>query len=253
MQRLLLSLLFALFSQSALAIVSMQDIHLHPPGEGFGGRIAFDLNSLSGNSNKEEYNVGGNLNYRSGKSTSILLLDTAYGESLGVPYTNRSFGHLREIYQSTPLLAWEAFVQRESDVFARLSLRQLYGGGARFTFNPGDHSLIYLGTGVFNESETLDNKAGTTDSGKTDLVRGNLYLVFKYILNDDLKLINSTYWQPALSDTADWRLLESLALSVSISKKLSLKMSLGYRNDSQPPQKLGPVDRSFSSSLEYRF
>jgi len=253
MSRLLLILSIALFTQPALAIVSMQDIHLNPPGEGLGGKLVFDLSTLGGNSNKEEYDVGGNLSWRQGKSASYLLLNRAYGESLSVPYTDKAFVHLREIYQATPRLAWEAFVQGETDRFARLTLRQLYGAGARFTFKPGDNSLIYLGTGAFSVGETLDDKPGTTDGGTTSLVRANLYLVVKYSLNDRIKLINSTYLQPALSDSQDWRMLESLSLQVALSDTLAWKMSLGYRHDNQPPQTLGPLDQSFSSSLVYRF
>jgi putative salt-induced outer membrane protein YdiY len=253
MLRLTLALLFTLLTQPALAIVSMEDIHLNPPGEGLGGRLAFDLSTLGGNSNKQEYDVGGNLSYKQGKSSSFLLVNRAYGESLQVPYTDKAFLHLREIYQATPRLAWEAFLQGEQDKFARLNLRQLAGAGARFTFRPGINSLIYLGTGAFGVTETLDDTPGTTDGGTTNLVRANLYLVVKYALSDRIKLINSTYFQPALSDSADWRMLESLSLQVSLSKSLAWKLSLGYRHDNQPPQQIGPIDQSFNSSLEYRF
>lgn len=253
MLRLILILSIALFTHPALAIVSMQDIHLNPPGEGLGGKLAFDLSTLGGNSNKEEYDVGGNLSWKQDKSASYLLMNRAYGESLSVPYTDKSFVHLREIYQSTSRLAWEAFIQGETDRFARLSLRQLYGAGARFTFTPGDNSLIYLGTGAFSVTETLDDKAGTTDGGTTSLMRANLYLVIRYSLSDTFKLINSTYLQPAFSDSQDWRMLESLALQVALSKRLAWTMSVGYRHDNQPPQTVGPIDQSFSSSLVYRF
>jgi putative salt-induced outer membrane protein YdiY len=253
MLRITLILLFALFSQQALAIVSMEDIHLSTAKQGLSGKLAFDLSTLSGNSAKQEYDVGGNLRWEKGKHSRFLLLDYAYGESLSVPYTDKAFLHLREIYQATPGLAWEAFIQGERDQFARLTLRELYGAGARFTFRPTTNTLIHLGTGAFSVGEDLFDTAGTTDGGYTSLLRANLYLVVKYTLNDRIKLVNSTYLQPALSDTADWRLLERLAMQVALSETLALKLSLGYRHDNQPPQTIGPIDTSFSSSLEYRF
>jgi putative salt-induced outer membrane protein YdiY len=253
MLRLISTLFLALFAQHALAIVSMEDIHLSPPKEGLGGKLAFNLSTLSGNSDKQEYEVGGNLRWKKGKQSRFLLLDYAYGESLSVPYTDKAFMHLREIYQATPRVAWEAFMQGERDSFARLTLRELYGAGARFTFSPGTDTLIYLGTGAFSVGETLYDTVGTTDGGHTSLLRANLFLVVKYTLNDRFKLINSTYLQPALSNTEDWRLLERLSLQLALSQTLALKLSLGYRHDNQPPQTIRPIDQSFSSSLEYRF
>lgn len=255
MLRLSSALLLSLFTQHALAIVSMEDIHLASPKEGLGGKLAFTLNSLSGNSEKQEYEVGGDLHWKNRKQSVYLLLDYAYGESGSPPvaYTDKAFMHLRDIYQATPRLAWEAYVQGEQDQFARLTLRELYGAGARFTFRPGTNTLIHLGTGVFSVGENLFDTAGTSDGGYTSVLRANLYLVVKYTLNDRIKMINSTYLQPDLSNTEDWRLLERLSLQVELSQTLALKLSLGYRHDNQPPQTILPIDSSFTSSLEYRF
>ncbi|MBD3670776.1 MAG: DUF481 domain-containing protein [Gammaproteobacteria bacterium] len=251
--RTLTLLVLGLMTQSAMAIVNMADIHLNTIDQGIGGKVALSLSSLSGNSNNQDYEAGATLKWRGGKESRYLMLDTAYGESNDVAYTDKGFVHLREIYQMSPLLAWEAFAQVEQNRFARLSLRQLYGGGARFSFRQAEKLSFHLGTGLFQIDESLFDTGTSTDGGNTSLLRANLYLVLKYKVTDKIELVSSTYLQPALSDSGDWRLYEDAALQVPLSKALSLKLSLNYRHDNRPPQEVAPIDRSFKTSLEYRY
>jgi len=68
-----------------------------------------------------------------------------------------------------------------------------------------------------------------------------------------VRVLSTTYYQPAVDDFGDYRLLEDAALSVKMTDSLSLKVSLNLAHDSQPPQDVKKTDTTYSTGIEYSF
>jgi putative salt-induced outer membrane protein YdiY len=238
----------------AHAVVSMENLHLKTPAEGFEGEIDLSAGGSSGNTDKSDISVGTRLQWQTGMHTDYVVLNYAYGESNDVRDTNRSFLHVRHIGRISRPLAWELFLQGESNEFGRIEFRRLAGGGARFSLlEKQTRSDAFLGVGAFYEMQTITDIIGTTDTGTETTWRGNLYLVLKYVLNDNVRLVSSTYYQPSFEDSGDYRAIENAALEVSMTEKLALSVRIEVKHNSRPPQTVEKTDVIYRTGINYKF
>ncbi len=245
-------LLFILLSSNADAIVNMEELHTGEPKPGFSGQVELSMQNSRGNSDKQEYSLGSRLQHHRDAITNYLLLSGSYGESNGIKNTEKGFLHARHIHRLGPILSAEAYTQAETDTFARLELRALLGAGVRLTLLPrAERGEAYLGLGGYYSEERIDQSFA--DGGTEALWRANSYLVLKYQVSDNTTLLSTTYYQPALKDAADYRLLEQAAMRVKVSEMLSLIVALDYRRDNRPPIGVEKEDINLSTSLSLEF
>ena len=184
--------------------------------------------------------------------TDYLLLSGSYGKSNGVKSSDKSFVHLRHIQQFHPTTAWEAYLQAEKDQFARLEYRGLAGGGLRFNlYQQENRGAIYLGLGAYYSEERIDD--AYADAGTERLWRGSSYLLLKYQATPNTVLMSTTYYQPAMGDSADYRALEQAAMKVKLNDQLSLVLSADYRYDSQPPIGVEKENSTVKTSFSLEF
>jgi putative salt-induced outer membrane protein YdiY len=241
------ALVFAL-ATPAHAIVNIEDLRASVPPEGVSGRFDLSGSSQSGNSNSLHVSTGGRINWKRGDTLDFIVASYDFGETSGVRDTNQSLVHIRHVVTLNPTWAWEAFGQVEQDEFRRLNYRGLLGGGLRRTLiHNDDRAAAYLGFGGFYSTEQL------TGGGTENLWRANLYLVLKHAIGKHAHFATTTYYQPALKDTSDFRMYEEAGLSVAITKTLDLTTGLMVRYDSRPPTGVRAGDISFSTGIKYRF
>ena len=183
---------------------------------------------------------------------NYLLLSGSYGESNGVKNTEKGFLHARHMRGLTPFVTAEGYVQTEYDKFARLEFRGLLGGGVRLTLLPrAKKGEAYLGLGAYYSEERIDNSFA--DGGTEVLWRANGYLVLKYQASENTTLVSTTYYQPALDETGDYRLMEQAAMKVKISDMMSLLISVDYRADSRPPLSVEKENIHYKTTLSLEF
>lgn len=245
---------FLLLPCPGMAIVNMENLHLGQPQDGFSGKIVLSSSGASGNTEKSDVAVGTRLQWHKQKITDVVVLDYSRGSASGARYTDKGFFHFRHIHQLTPRAAAEGFLQAEQNEFTRLEFRGLAGGGARFSL--GRHSAaraMFFGAGIFHVTETLAEQPGLTDDGTEKLSRANMYFVIKYQFNKQTKFLSSTYYQPAFGSSSDYRIFETVSLSVNLAKHLALKLGLEVVHDSQPPQAIENTDISYRTGISYEF
>ncbi len=252
--RWLLTTLMVGWGTVAHAIVNIEALNTGEPLPGYSGTVDVSANGQSGNTDKLAINAGARLQWHGGAITNFAIFRYNYGESGGMQDTNKLFSHARHIHQVTDVTAYEGFIQAERNTFARLSFRGLIGGGARFTLVETPHiKKVHLGLGGFFSRETLEKRAGLTDAGSDNTWRVNTYLNYVQQLNGSVRVLSTTYYQPAVDDFGDFRLLEDAALSVKMTDSLSLNVSLDLAHDSQPPQDVKKTDTTYSTGIEYSF
>lgn len=239
---------------SAHAIVNVEQAIIGKSAEGIHTTVDVLANGSSGNSVKNTIKANALTLWKHEAHTEFLQVQYAYGKSRGQVDTNRAFAHLRHRTDISPAWGIEGFVQIGRDPFARLAQRTLLGGGVRYVlFEEDQKSAAYLGAGAFNERETRSVKAGTNDPVQTNLWRANTYVVFKQRINDQVRLYNTTYYQPAINNTADFRLLEQASMLVKLADQLDLKVSLDISFNSKPPQTVQKRDLFYSAGLAFSF
>ena len=251
--RLLIGLIALCSSIDAHAIVSMEDIHLSKPPEGFAGTYELDLALQSGNTDTTSAATSAKLEWRHNNITNFILANYEYGKTAGITNMNKKFAHYRHIHQINPQIAWEGFTQFSSDEFTESTLRALAGGGIRLTLGKvTDKRAIYLGLGMFYEHEEL-NTPYLDEADTENTVRGNSYLVLKYQFNAHVSLVNSTYYQPELGKFSDFRAMDDLSLVSKLNKTLALKVGLNFAYDSKPPRDVLKSDTSLKVGMVVNF
>jgi len=251
---ILAALATGLWSLPVSAIVNVENMRVGPAQPGLSANIDLSISGKRGNTDKDEYGLGTRIQNNSEMVTNFIVASYDYGEASDITNTNKTFIHARHVKQFQPSRAWEAFAQAEENEFARLSFHGLLGAGLRFTLTETPEQLgLYLGAGAFWSRETLDRQTGLSDYGTESFGRANLYLVYKHRLNSQLSLVSTTYYQPRLSDSADFRALEQAGLAVKMTDNLNLKLSLDIAHDSRPPQSIDKTDSSYNTSLSYQF
>lgn len=250
----LFSMLLLLSSPLAQAIVSMESVHLGKPPQGFNGSFDLSVDAEYGNTEKASVSTGVKLQWSKDKNTDFVLANYAYGENSGVKNKNKSFVHLRHIYQFSESLAWEAFTQFSNNEFTRLNLRALLGGGARLRLEEStDSGAVYLGLGGFYERESLDVDTSGGAKETETAFRGNVYLVVKYQFNQSVSLLSSTYYQPALDELSDYRAIENASIVSKLTQDLSMKLGIDVQHDSEPPPGVEKTDSGITVGFTVNF
>jgi putative salt-induced outer membrane protein YdiY len=241
-------------SLTAHAIVNVEQAVIGQPPEGVHTSVDLLANGASGNTEKSSTRMDVLSLWQHEQYTEFAQLQYAYGKSRGVVDTDRAFAHLRHRTAITPVWGVEAFAQVGRDPFARLAQRTLLGGGMRrVLFEADKKSAGYLGFGAFHEHEVLNSMLGTSDPLSVSLWRANTYLVLKGQINEQVRVYSTTYYQPAVKDTRDFRALEQASMLVRLHENLDLKLSLDIAFDSRPPQTVQKNDTFYSTGLEYSF
>lgn len=256
-QKILPLLAGAIAFQCALpaqAIVNVEQAIIGKPKDGIHTTVGLLASGASGNTEKTTTRDDWLSLWQHGRHTEYLQMQYAYGKSNGVVDTDNAFAHLRHRTDIGPSWGLEVFAQTGKNAFARLAQRTLLGAGLRWVmFEEEDRAAAYLGLGAFHEHEALNSQSGTTDPLSVNLWRANTYLVLKYRLNEQVRLYSTTYYQPAIRDTADYRALEQASMLVKLAENLDLKLSLDIATDSRPPQSIEKRDMLYSTGLELRF
>ena len=112
--------------------------------------------------------------------------------------------------------------------------------------------MWFLGVGAFYEKEKLTDPAVNEDEVEEN-GRGNVYLVMKYHFGEQTQLLSSSYYQPKISESNDFRILERAGLSVPLAEKLSLQLSIDVSYDSEPPLGVRKTDTSYRTGISYQF
>ncbi len=221
--------------------------------EGLSGRYHFALNGSTGNTDKLGLTTALRLESRHEATTDLMIASYAYEESNNRRDTNRAFAHLRRTVQTWERSAPEVFLQTERNEFTRLAFRGLIGGGLRLTVSDTPHMRNHIGIGAYFAREEYDRRPDVSDSGKHHLWRFNSYLSLNGDINDYTRAYNTLYYQPALQQVSDFRLLNESGLLVRLTDRFDLKIAVQIAHQSRPPQQVEKTDGNLVTGAEYRF
>jgi len=247
-------IIFCVLANPVYAIVNMEDVHLKSNKQGITGNTSLTFSGAKGNSDYFSLDWKSRLQVKDTTYTRYAQLQYSYGESFSKENHNSAFVHLRNIQHISALTSWELFAQAEQNRFSRLKLRALLGSGVRWDLSAGDSQRqLYFGTGAFYTYESIDFKEQTDDAGKERNFRGNFYLLMQQALTDNTYIQSTTYFQPAIDNLKDYRLLEVFGLKIDLNKALSISMDLELSHDNRPPQLVEKSDISYKSGIVYQF
>lgn len=248
----LIYLISILFSTSLFALVSIAPVDIGSK-PGFSGNVSGSLSSKSGNTEKDDYSLGLRAQYDQATDYimwGILTYDS--GTANGVTNEDKTYAHVRYIHALYDN-DWcsEVFVQTERDQFRNIQVRSLAGAGVRWRFfNTDEWGKGYAGLGgmaeKINYTDTLLNP--NENNGRI-----NSYIAYTQKFMATSKISYVGYFQPKITDTADYISSQTVELNIPIYKNLGLSFTAQYIYDSLPPIGVEKKDTSFVSSLMWEF
>jgi Protein of unknown function, DUF481 len=165
-------------------------------------------------------------------------------------FLNDGYSHFRYNYDVSKNVTWEAFTQAQYNERTRSRFRALVGTGARFKFQLSEKQRFYLGTAfMFEHNQFSDATARQYD------VRLSNYLSFTVAVSDKIKLNNTTYFQPILTDLGNFRVSSQGNALFQITKKLVFKVSgnLILDRDGRLPPSVPDLIYAWTNGLRWEF
>jgi hypothetical protein len=147
----------------------------------------------------------------------------------------------------------ETFGQLNYDKSRLLDFRALWGGGLRLGIVGSRHVGLWLGVGYIYEHEVLDLPPQATHALSTNVHRASNYLAARITSGQRFVFAATAYAQPQLDDPGDIRIVNNLALAVSVTKAISLAVKFNLRYDSRPPAGTAGLDTELQNGLTIAF
>lgn len=174
-----------------------------------------------------------------------------FGAANGSTNVSKSVAHARYNYVLTPVIALEALAQVQRDRFRRLSLRDLYGAGLRFTLYETPDNELFCGTTYLFEHEIIGDIPGSR--GTNDIWhRSSDYFGFNVNVTPIVQASSVVYVQPRWDRPLDFRVLSDTVVAFTITKLLSAGVSANLWYDNRPPAGVHTYDLAIKNSLIFK-
>jgi len=248
MFKYLLSAVLFVFSSSVLAIVNIEKINIENDEQPVQGEVGLDFSGSSGNSDTQAVALAGRVQWNN-ESTQFIVLKYDYAESADVLSADKTFIHYRNILSSKGRRSPELFLQLQNDEFKLLKLRTLIGAGYRFKLANTKNGYSRLGAGLFYSEEEYNDAINSIE----EVTRLNLYFTYQLKINNTTNFVTTTYYQPDIENTSDYRVLEQAGFEFKLSDDLLYFLTVDISYDNDPVEDIDKDDTSYKSGIKYRF
>ncbi len=217
-------------------------------GTGWSGGLDGSFSATGGNTDQVTLSAGGRTVWRGERDMWQLRGNMEYQETSSRESARSVVGHLRQNHSLVGTLHSVAFAQIQHNPFQRLQSRWLFGAGGRWDVLDDQQGSLSLGATHMVEIERIEDEQGRdTDQ------RLSAFLFASRRLSPSLKLSAVGFIQPLWSDLDDRRAMGNLALEVSLTETVSLKVGGALEYDSHPPAGVDTKDWQTTTGLGVRF
>lgn len=228
-------------------ILNIEEERIKTDSTGWSGKLKFSLAYQKTDVDFFRSDAYAHTQFKTNKDLFLLLADHSLSKGNGKEFINTSTQHFRYNRKLMQFLTAEAFVQGQFNKILDVRYRILAGAGPRWTIVKTDIFRLYAGNLYMFEWEIL------TTGAETQTHRLSNYLSFSLNLSNTTRLVHTTYYQPALADPGDFRILSQSSLRLKINKHLSFSFDYKFYHDSHPPVGIIGSTHSFLNGIEIVF
>ena len=249
MRFLLLSFLYV---TTLFAIIDIATVDFGDKTEGFSGALYGSFQKKRGNTEKDEAEYGGRIQYDTNKTITWLQGEAEKDKAKDYVTDDNAFIHLRHIHQVyNPAWAMEAYVQLKKDRFKNIQQRTLFGLGPRYRLlNSKRYGKSFMGISILDEK--VDYSENLFDPNEHN-TRISTYLSYKIPVNSRFELSYLGYYQPKLDNGSDYMTSSKAEMTIHLSKVFDLSYLIELDYDSQPARGVNTTDTNQRLSFIYRF
>jgi hypothetical protein len=244
----------AIAPRSLNAQVNIEVLRTDSLSLGRSGSVGGDMTFQTGNVDFIALNFRGRVYTVTPTQTRLIVGNGGLGFLARSRFASNGLLHYRRSYTAiSSYFDPEWFGQINYDRSQRLTFRAVGGAGVRTAFAQGDWGQFGAGSSSIVEYERLTLTDSAVHPEETFRIRWSSFLTLRVVPSDNLVITSTTYVQPALSDFDDYRAMENLRLSASITETLALTISFDLRYDSGPPDGLSALDTRLRTGVTYTY
>lgn len=170
-------------------------------------------------------------------------------------FTNSGFGHLRFIrklgrdYSKLGNhVRWEVFSQIQYNGLTKIGTRMLFGTGPRFKLMNSEVSKFYFGLAYMYEYQELIEPTIFLNEH-----RMSSYFSFTLLPEESVTFVSTTYFQPVINNTKDYRFSNETSLNLNITKQFTISFAFNFNYNSTPPEEVPSSTYYFRNRVAYNF
>ncbi len=221
--------------------------------KGFSGYGKIDISAQTGNTDLQEMNLSGRLDWEN-KTTHIFIIGQGeYGWKDKIAFSDQALLHLRYVHTLNSFLRGEIFTQVNYDKAILLDFRSLAGAGLRVKIFKDSVNELWYGTAYMFEHEKYKLPSNSIHKHVENISRWSNYLSYNLYINNNTQLLSVIYYQPAFNNFQDNRILTETSLLVNITNKLGITAGFNLRYDSKPPDTIKSTDTKTTFGFIYQF
>lgn len=239
-----LFLLIGISSANA-QIVNIERARFTTDTTGWAGDYQMGFNFGKQKDNYFAFNNTAQVQYKTARHLYLVLGNVDLLKTKNDRIVNSGFFHFRYNYKIKPWLRWEAFSQVQYNKLTGIRMRYLTGTGPRFKATDVERFKLYIGTLYMMEYEINNDKTEKLLQG-----RFSGYVSFSLRPSKQVEIVSTTYYQPRIELSKDYRISTENALNFKFNKLLSFGVKFRLNYDSRPPE---GTDIRLTYVLENRF
>jgi putative salt-induced outer membrane protein YdiY len=150
-----------------------------------------------------------------------------------------------------PKAMWSPFLYAtgERDPFKRLDLRFSGGAGAKFSPVKEKRGEVSLSLALLYSFEAVRATEEDPESPTRSLGRWSLRANGKRELGNGISLHQTTFYQPVVTEMADYLLQSDTGMKVLLTRRLALSLEYSLDRTARPPEGVEPDNRLFKTGL----
>lgn len=215
---------------------------------GWIGNADFNFNIFNNTQQVIQFSNTLRIQYQKNKSRFILLNDLNLIKAGNTDFANAGYQHFRYNYKMSKWLTMEAFTQTQYNPVLKLDFRYLIGAGPRFKLLKKEKARIYVATLYMYEYDDIIN-----DDVNLYEHRISSYITCTFSIFKTVELTSTTFYQPNIENTRDYRIANDSGLEIHINKHFNFRSSFNMLYDTYQPEGIPNMVYFFRNGLSVKF
>ncbi|MBK8369053.1 MAG: DUF481 domain-containing protein [Bacteroidetes bacterium] len=215
---------------------------------GWVGNTDFNFNVFNNTQQVLQFSNTLRVQYQKNRSRFILLNDLNFIKAGNTDFANAGYQHFRYNYKVSKWITMEAFTQTQYNPVLKLDFRYLIGAGPRLKLLKKEHAKIYVAALYMYEYDDI-----VADPINLYEHRMSSYLTCTFSILKNVEFTSTTFYQPNIENTPDYRIANDSGLEIHINKHLNFKSSFNMLYDTYQPVGIPDLVYSFRNGLSVKF
>lgn len=243
-----ISIIFSCFTIKA-QIINIENIRQVTDTIGWSGFTNFSLNLVKNKNRIYGVTNRTRLQYKTKKHLWLFLNDFDFRELNSSMLVSSNAQHFRYNYRLHPKVAFEAFLQSQTDAVSAIGFRGLVGSGFRFKLSKNEIYKFYLGSLFMYEHENINSNF---ENPNRDW-RNSTYFSMSLYPKTNISFVSTTYFQPRVDRFSDFRISSQHTIAFEFYKKLMFTANFIYQYDKFPVMGIPREQYRLTNGLLYNF